>query len=69
MCELLKTVSLLKSEFIKDIIKLKKLTITKASCKNDRDYIFWLICLFVLLKSLIETPQSNTESNSPKIKE
>jgi len=67
--ELLKTVSLLKSEFIKDIIKLKKLTITKTNCRNDRDNIFWLICLLVLLKSLIETPQSNTESNNPKIKE
>ena len=28
-----------------------------------------LLWLLVLLKSLIETPQSNTESNNPKIKE
>ena len=54
---------------MKDIIKLKKLTITKTSCRNDRDNIFWLICLLVLPKSLIETPQSKTEINNPKIKE
>ena len=29
----------------------------------------WLISLLVLLKSLIETPQSNIEINNPKIKE
>ena len=69
MCELLKTVSLLKSEFIKDKIKLKKLTITKTNCKKDKDNIFWLIRLLLLLRSLIETPQSKNESNSPKIKE
>ena len=54
---------------MKDIIKLTKLTITKTNCRNDRDNTFWLICLLVLLKSLIETPQSNTESNNPEIKE
>ena len=69
MCELLKTVSLLKSEFIKDKIKLKKLTIMKTNCRKDKDNTFWLICLLVLLKSLIETAQSKTESSNPKIKE
>ena len=69
MCELLKTVSLLKSEFIKDKIKLKKLTITKTSCRKDKDNTFWLICLPPLVRSLIETPQSKIESSNPKIKE
>ena len=69
MCELLKTVSLLKSELTKDKIKLRKLTITKTNCRKDKDNTFWLILLLLLLKSLIETPQSKTESNSPKINE
>ena len=69
MCELLKTVSLLKSEFIKDKIKLRKLTITEINCRKDKDNIFWLICLLLLLKSLIETAQSKTDSSNPKIKE
>jgi hypothetical protein len=50
------------------MIKLKKLTITKTNCRKDKDNIFWLICL-LLPKSLIETPQSKTESNNPRIKE
>jgi len=69
VCELLKTVSLLKSDFIKDKIKLKKLTITKTNCKKDKNNIFLLIVLLLLLKSLIETPQSKNESSNPKIKE
>ena len=69
VCELLKTVSLLKSEFIKDKIKLKKLTITKTSCRKDKDNTFWLICLLILLKFLIETTHSKTESINPKINE
>ena len=51
---IIKNCLITKSEFIKDIIKLKKLTITKTNCRNDRDNIVWLICLLVLLKSLIE---------------
>jgi hypothetical protein len=66
LCELLKTVSFPKSEFIKDKIKLKKATITKTSCKKDKDNMFWLICLLLLLRSLIEIPQSKNESNTPK---
>ena len=70
MCELLKTVSLLKSEFTNDKIKLKKLIITKNSCKKDKDKTFWLTCLLLLLlKSFIETPQSKTENSKPKINE
>ena len=69
MCEVLKTVSLLKSEFTKDKIKLRKLTITKINCRKDKDTTFWLIRLLLLLKSLIETPQSKTENSNPKIKE
>ena len=63
--ELLKTVSLLKSEFIKDTIKLKKLTITKVSCKKDKVKMFWLTPLLLLLKSLIEKAQSKNENNNP----
>jgi hypothetical protein len=40
VCELLKTVSLLKSDNTKEIIKLKKLTTTKKNCKNVNDKIF-----------------------------
>ena len=58
-----------KSEFIKDKIKLKKLIITKPNCRKDKDNTFWLIRLLLLLRSLIEKPQSKTESNNPKINE
>ena len=69
MWELLKTVSLLKSEFIKDRIKLKKLMITKINCRKDRANTFWLIILLLLLKSLIETKQSTKENNNPVVSE
>ena len=39
MCELLNTVSLLKSEIIKEKIKHKKLMKTKNNCKNVKDNI------------------------------
>ena len=48
---------------------LRKLTIMKTNCRKDKNSTFWLICLLLLLKSLIETPQSKTESSNPKIKE
>ena len=44
MCELLKTVSLLKSESIKDIIKQIKLIITKKNCKKVNDKILLSNC-------------------------
>ena len=69
MWELLKTVSLLKSEFIKDKIRLRKLTTTKVNCKKDKVNMFWLTLLLFLLKSLIEIAQSKNEDNSPKINE
>ena len=40
MCELLNTVSLLKSETINEKIKHKKLMKTKNNCKNVKDIIF-----------------------------
>ena len=39
MCELLKTVSLLKSDNTKDKTKHKKLIITKKNCKKVNDKI------------------------------
>jgi hypothetical protein len=39
VCELLKTVSLLKSESTNDKIKHKKLITTKKNCKNVNDKI------------------------------
>jgi len=39
VCELLKTVSLLKSDTINDKIKHKKLITTKKNCKNVNDKI------------------------------
>ena len=45
MCELLNTVSLLKSDNTKEIIKLKKLTTTKKNCKNVNDKMFTLMVL------------------------
>ncbi len=48
MWELLKTVSLLKSEFIKDNTKLKKLTKTKNNCKKHKKINFLLNSFFTL---------------------
>ena len=39
MCELLNTVSLLKSEIINEIIKQKKLIKTKNNCRKENDKI------------------------------
>ena len=39
VCELLKTVSLLKSDITKEIIKDKKLIKTKNYCKKENDNI------------------------------
>ena len=53
MCELLKTVSLVKSDNIKDKTKHKKQTTTKKSCKNVNDKIL-LSNDLEFLKSLID---------------
>ena len=68
MCEWLKTVSLLKSELIKDIIKPKKLNITNKSCKNVKEIIL-LSKIFASLKFLIENMIIKKEKQSPKNKE
>ena len=54
---------------MKEKIKLMKLTITKHNCRKDKDNIFWLICLLLLFRSLIDMPQSKKENSNPKIKE
>ena len=53
MCELLKTVSFVKSDNTNDKTKLKKLTTTKKNCKNVSDKIL-ASNNFEFLKSLIE---------------
>ena len=68
MCEWLKTVSLLKSENTNDVIRQKKLTITKKNCKNVREIIF-LSKVFALLKFLIATKVIKRAQQSPKISE
>ena len=68
MWEWLKTVSLLKSELIKDKIKPEKLIITNKSCKKTNDIT--LVSRFrVSLKFLIEKNITKIETPTPKIKE
>jgi hypothetical protein len=59
---------LLKSEFTKDKIKPKKLTITKKNCKKVRDIIL-LSKISKFLKFLIENKIIKKEKQNPKIKE
>ena len=66
--ELLKTVSLLKSELTKDKIKPEKLIITNKSCKNTKD-ITLVSNFWVSLKFLIEKNITKIETPTPKIKE
>ena len=66
--ELLKTVSLLKSELTKDKIKPEKLIITNKSCKNTND-ITLVSNFWVSLKFLIEKNITKIETLTPKIKE
>ena len=68
MCELLKTVWLLKSDLTKDKIKPKKLIITKKNCKNTKD-INLLSNIFLFLKFLIENRTIKNEKQIPKIRE
>ena len=53
MCELLKTVSFVKSDNTNDKTKLKKLITTKKNCKNVSDKIL-AFNDFEFLKSLID---------------
>ena len=68
MCEWLKTVSLLKSELTKQIIKLKKLTTTKKNCKKEKDKIF-LSKIKESLKFFIEKKMIIKDKPNPKIRE
>ena len=68
MCELLKTVSLLKSEKIKDKTKHKKLTTTKKNCKKVNDKIF-VSSNFEFLKFLTEKKIKIKPKNKPNINE
>ena len=69
MCELLNTVSLLKSEFTKENIKHKKLTTTKNNCKKDKTIMFWSILLMGLVRSLVAKKLNVKEKIKPKINE
>ena len=66
--ELLNTISLLKSEKIKDKTKLKKLMTTKKNCKNVNDKIFVSNNL-ELLKFLTEKKIKIKLKHNPKINE
>ena len=68
VCELLKTVALLKSEFTKDKINPKKLIMTKKNCKKVSAIIL-LSNELEFLKFLTEKKIINSEQQSPKIKE
>ena len=67
VCELLNTVSLLKSENTNDKIKHKKLKRTKINCKKVKDIIFVSkyseIWKFFIEKKIIIKP-----THSPKLK-
>ena len=68
MCELLKTVSLLKSELIKEIMRPKKLTKTKKNCKKEK-YRILLSTIFEFLKFFIEKKVIRKEVKAPNVKE
>ena len=68
MCEWLKTVSLLKSETINDIIRPKKLTVTKKNCIKVREIIL-LSKIPVLLKFLVEIKTIKIAQQNPKTNE
>ena len=68
VCEWLNTVSLLKSEVTNDIIKLKKLIITKKSCKKVKEIIL-LFSVFSSLKFFIEKKIVKKDEKIPKTKE
>ena len=64
MCELLNTVSLLKSDNTKEIIKDEKLTTTKKNCKKVNDNTFELnICEF--FKFLTEKKTRSKLTHNP----
>ena len=65
---MLYTVILLKSEFTKDTIRLKKLMITKKNCKKVNDIIL-LSKTSEFLKFFIEKKITKEERQSPKNRE
>ena len=65
MWEWLKTVSLLKSDLMKDVINPRKLIITKKNWINVKNTIF-LFKISEFFKFLIEKKMINTEKKSPK---
>ena len=68
MWELLKTVSLLKSELMKEKINPRKLIMTNKNCKKVNVSIL-LSKLLSSLKFFIEKKIIKTDELSPKIKE
>jgi hypothetical protein len=69
VCELLKTVSLLKSEYIKEKTNPKKLITTKISCKNENPIILSSSSSLLFKKFLIEKKNIGKETTNPKINE
>ena len=68
MCELLNTVSLLKSDNTKEIIKDEKLTTTKKNCKKVNDNTFELN-ISEFLKFLIEKKTRSKLTHNPSTNE
>ena len=68
MCELLNTVSLLKSDSTKEIIKDEKLTTTKKNCKKVNDNIFELNIL-EFLKFFTEKKTRSKLTHKPSTNE
>ena len=67
VCEWLKTVSLLKSDFTNDKTKPKKLKHTKKNCKKTKKTI--LLFFLWSFKFLIEKKIIKNEVQNPKTKE
>ena len=65
---MIKDCFVLKSEFMNEIIKPKKLTITKKNCENVKKIIL-LSKIFTSLKFLIENQNIKKEKQRPKTKE
>ena len=68
MCELLNTVSLLKSDNTKEIIKDEKLTTTKKNCKKVNDNTFEFN-ISEFLKFFIEKKTKSKLTHNPSTNE
>ena len=68
VCELLNTVSLLKSDIIKEIIRDEKLTTTKKNCKKVNDNTFELN-ISEFLKFFIEKKTRSKLTHKPSTNE